>query len=515
MNFTAPPFCFFMPNIYTKKESYVNEFGLPFHGRIGRLVILSYQIDEDLIENINKFVDRKLCPDYDYFESYKDILEFDIIYSLIHVKIDNLIIDLSNPEFNILKQIEFIDRTNRFKRIRLKSLKFLQNLINLRSVEYLKTTISIMYPFPDYLELFPNLKNFEINYAGFERIPGNGFSCLKQLEVLSIKPSGFISNNAFRGLDSLKKLYVIGVFNVKLENDTFKELNNLEELIIDTYNVTSVEPNTFEYLKKLTTLFIDSNKIEKIDLNGLNSLKHFYFKGGKNKLVFDSNFFKNRLNVTVIDLEDSIYCQLPADIFIELKCLKYLSICDRRIISNDDKIMTNFDFLKPLNKLEYLRLALSEDLYSNFNQIKLPCVKFLSIKCRIFKVLENNFENLVTLEIKMLEKLEPGCFDKLKGIKNLLLIFHNEKRVDYIDSKYFATLDNLDYLKARSWSGRPIGLDKFDSFLQMFDKGKKLNKDIRDSYAEVSNENVEIDIYSGLTNETKEAINFSRNAISR
>ncbi|CAF1066969.1 unnamed protein product [Brachionus calyciflorus] len=171
------PFCFFVPNKFNELKGSVNQYG--------KLIILSNQIDEDLVAKISEFIDREEYPDYYYFESYKDLLKFEVINKLIEIKFDNLIIDLSKPELNILKQLE-LDDTKRFKRIRLKSFKFLKKLINLSSVEYLKTSIYDMYPFPDYLELFPCLKNLEFDYAYFEFIPSKAFSCLKQLETLTI-----------------------------------------------------------------------------------------------------------------------------------------------------------------------------------------------------------------------------------------------------------------------------------------------------------------------------------------
>ncbi|CAF1132596.1 unnamed protein product, partial [Brachionus calyciflorus] len=136
------------------------------------------------------------------------------------------------------------------------------------------------------------------------------------------------------------------------------------------------------------------------------------------------------------------------------------------------------------------------------------------IKCRTGLNLEDNFENLVTLSVESIKKLKPGCFNKLKGIKNLLLVFSYNRNIGYIDSTYFDTLDNLDYLYTKTdfySSIDDIGLERGEYFVQLFDKRKKLNKKI-DSLVKISNEEAIIDVFSELSNDTKEAINVSKEA---
>ncbi|CAF1105730.1 unnamed protein product, partial [Brachionus calyciflorus] len=200
-----------------------------------------------------------------------------------------------------------------------------------------------MYPFPNFFGYFPCLKNLEIYDANLEFIPSNAFSNLLELETLLIDESRVrsIEKEAFSGLKSLKKLDLRNGRDAEtLDNNIFKDLIDLEELLIE--------------------------------------------------------FFDNCPYLTEVDLEDSINCQLTDDLFMELKCLKYLNIRNGKLSVKGSKILTDFNFLKPLKKLEFLNLTLNEDLLEAFGQVKLPNLKFLSMICRTLPIFENNFENLVT-----------------------------------------------------------------------------------------------------------------------
>ncbi|CAF1044020.1 unnamed protein product [Brachionus calyciflorus] len=400
------PFCFFVQNdsIENKKDLYfeMTYSKFIFHNQIGKLIILKTQIDQDLVEEIKKSILENSEPKTHFFDSFTELLKYHVILKLVKNKFNDLIIDLSKPEENSLKKIKFSDDSERFKRIKLKNIEFLQLFINLSLVEFLRTEIDEMYPFPDYLDFFPNLKTLEIYKADWKYLPSNGFLSLKQLESLILESVSIesIEKDAFKGLKKLKKLSLIGSYIESFNRNMFEELENLEELNI-----------------------VNWEKIEGLDINCLTSLRHLYLVGRRNKLVLNSNFLKYCCNLTVIDLEDSLINHLPADIFWPIKCLKYLNVSNDKCLSNDDNTLINFDFLEPLNNLEYLKAILNDCLFNCFNQIKIPSLKFLWMSCKNFRVLENNLENLVTLKIDSLEKLEAGCFNNLTSIKNLLLNF--------------------------------------------------------------------------------------------
>ncbi|CAF1028935.1 unnamed protein product [Brachionus calyciflorus] len=510
------PFCFFIEKEFEndKKNRTIPMFGI--RNGLGKLIILKNQIEEDLIQKIKNFIFENESPDKYYYDSFKDYLKFHITLKLIDAQCSNLIIDLSNPEFNILKIIKFFDYTKRFKRIRLKNLKCLGSLINLKAVENLTTVISGMYPFPDYLGLFQYLKNLEIYDSNWEILPSNGFSSLKLLENLTLYKTEIrlIEKDAFKGLKNLKRL-IIRIGNTKtLENNMFNDLVNLQELSFDEFEITSIKLNTFIDLKKLETLFVSHNTIEQMELSGLTSLRYLYLMGRRNKLLLDSNFFNNCFNLTVINLEDFYINDLPSNIFESLKCLKYLNISNRKLFLSDNIILKSFDFLKPLKYLEYLSVTLNEDLYQYFNLIELPILKYLCIKCYNVPILKNNFKNLITLQMEFIKKIEPLCFNNLNGIRNLKLIFDDNRNLGYIYSTYFNTLDNLDYLffKSINYLGEHLNLSAGECFVQLFDRKKRLNKSIK-GQIEIKNEDAEIDICFGLSDETKNAIEISNLAL--
>ena len=219
--------------------------------------------------------------------------------------------------------------------------------------------------------------------------------------------------------------------------------------------------------------------MEGLNINCLMSLKHLNLIGRHNRLVLDLHFLKNCCNLTAINLEDSFINQIPSDIFQSIKCLKYLNVCNEKCLSNDEQLLIDYDFLKPLNNLEYLKVTVNDNMFNCFNQVKLPSLKFLCISCKHVQVLENNFENLVSLKIDELEKLEPGCFNKLNGLKNLMINFSETRSLVSLDSKYFKRLDNLDFLetKCHCMSAYNYAQEKSEYFIQMFDEKKKLEID--------------------------------------
>ncbi|CAF0893734.1 unnamed protein product [Brachionus calyciflorus] len=506
------PFCFFIDKEFNKKKKNQDVPMFDHKNGFGKLIILKNQIDEDLVENIKNYIILRREPeDYD-FDSYKDYLKFHIQLKLIEAQCSNLIIDLSNPESNILKIIKLFDYTERFKKIRFKNLKCLEYLINLKAVESLNTEISGMYPFPDYLGLFPFLKHLEISDSNWETLPSNGFASLKLLETLMLKKTKIrsIEKDAFKGLKNLIKLSFDTGRATILQNSMFNDLDNLKELSFDFFGITSIKPNTFKDLKNLETLSLNKNTIEQMDLNGLNCLKYLYLIDSEYKSKIDLMFFENCFNLTVINLEDFYSYDLQSNTFESLKCLKYLNISHEKLFLKDNIILTTFDFLKPLKFLEYLSVTLNEDLYHNFNLIELPSLKYLCIKCYTVPILENNFKNLVSLKIEFIKKLEPCCFNKLNGIRNLILFFNDNTKLGYIDSTYFNTLDNLDYLGTGScnFSGYYLDSQIGECFAQLFDGKKKLNKRFT-ALINITNKDAEIDIYFGLSDETKNGIKYS------
>ncbi|CAF1073486.1 unnamed protein product [Brachionus calyciflorus] len=459
---------------------------LPFYNNIAKLIILKTQIDEDLLEEIEIFITQNREPDSYFFESFTELLKYNIIIDLVETKFNDLIIDLSNPEINTLRTIEFTDDSYRFKRIKLKNIQFIQLLINPNSVEILRTNIEEIYPFPDYFSLFANIKTLEIYKAIWEYLPSNGFSNLKFLETLLIESRElkFIQEDVFKGLNYLKSLSIRESYIKMFHRDTFKDLDCLQELTI-----------------------VNGKEIESLDLSYLRSLKHLYLRGRRNRLVLNSHILKDLTNLTVVDLEESYMDHIPAETFQSLKFLKSLNVSNRQFFLYDEPILINYDFLKPLKNLEYLSVTVTENLFNYFNQVKMPSLKYLWMNCKCFKILENNFENLVTLKIDLLEKLEPGCFNKLNDIKNLILNFRETESLVNVDSTYFKRLDNLDFLRTEPdyMASFEYLQEKGEFFLKMFDEKKKLENTERD-YFTVYNSDTKIDLYLGLSDETKQEV---------
>ncbi|CAF1047141.1 unnamed protein product [Brachionus calyciflorus] len=360
------PFCFFVLNdsLENKKDLYfeMKYSKFIFQNEIGKLIILKTQIDHYLVEEIKKTILENSEPETHFFDSFTELLKYNVILKLVKNKFNDLIIDLSKPEVNSLKRIEFSDDSERFKRIKLKNIEFLQLFINPSLVEFLRTEIDEMYPFPDYLDFFQNLKTLEIYKADWKYLPSNVFLSLKQLESLILESVSIesIEKDAFKGLKKLKKLSLIGSYIESFNRNMFEELENLEE-----FNIINWE------------------KIEGLDINCLTSLRHLYLVGRRNKLVLNSNFFKYCCNLTAIDLEDSLINHLPADIFSPIKCLKYLNVSNDKCLSNDDNTLINFDFLEPLNNLEYLKVTLNDH-----NLVNIDSTYFNSL---------DNLDNLETI----------------------------------------------------------------------------------------------------------------------
>ena len=95
-----------------------------------------------------------------------------------------------------------------------------------------------------------------------ESIADDAFEGLEQLQELNLSSNHDIKtlkSNQFRGLHSLKKLY-LGECNIEtIEDDCFLALNQLESLYLHNNNIKHLNSNQFKGLSSLKKLVLELN----------------------------------------------------------------------------------------------------------------------------------------------------------------------------------------------------------------------------------------------------------------
>jgi peroxidase len=89
----------------------------------------------------------------------------------------------------------------------------------------------------------------------------NTFGELKNLEMLSLQENQIaaIDQTAFKGLVSLKYLYMSNNKLTFILPNTFSELKNLAKLKLDHNQIVIIHPDAFKGLGSLKQLFINNN----------------------------------------------------------------------------------------------------------------------------------------------------------------------------------------------------------------------------------------------------------------
>ena len=117
-----------------------------------------------------------------------------------------------------------------------------------------------------------------LHHANIESIDNNTFNKLNGLKTLVISGNDFkkptIDTDIFRGLTSLKVLYLNDNNLESINQRVFKSLESLELLYLSNNRLKIIEQNTFDGLgSNLVYLYLSGNQITEINQNVFQELK--------------------------------------------------------------------------------------------------------------------------------------------------------------------------------------------------------------------------------------------------
>ncbi|CAF0888102.1 unnamed protein product [Brachionus calyciflorus] len=400
-------FCFFISSI--KKADFLST------KEIGKLVITNQYLPSLITTQIIKLVNKEMkVADID--KKIDNYLKIKLIHTILNNR-DGEIIDLSNTQKNVIKNVFLMER---FECLGNNTFDQLENLINLDQIETLDIAfdgIDELYPdwfkqfqsikrlfvggcldhsdlkivlkMPENLESlsllknkldcftkemfqFENLKNIIFNENGLKLIDTNAFSNLKKLETIYIINNGAsirIDESAFEGLDKLEILDLKNSEILSIDHLNLRDLKNLKVLVLSNNFLKNINPeiiNRFVYLEVLDLI-------------------------GNPELEFDIELI-NLHNLKCLFLEKTGLKKL--DIFPKLQALEI-----NKLISFDQNCF-NFP-----NSIDYLKLGISR---IDVNSINL--CHFNGLQNMVF--IELNSENSNLFNIENLERLS-GIFSSL------------------------------------------------------------------------------------------------------
>lgn len=202
----------------------------------------------------------------------------------------------------------------------LKSLsKFYLDRNNLKQID-----TSLYHPFQDTLTVL-DLQRNKIRF--FEESMSSPFMNLSRLSDLKLdgqQPHGItlLPHTFFRGLHSLKSLYLTNNNIVRLDPSVFDDLTSLRFLTLDTccVGVAQLQSGVFKNLRNLTKLIVENMGIQN----------------------FSKDVFGNLTKLGVLQLNRNVMHSIPVDALESLPSLYYLDIrdiplsctCDNSLLQN-------------------------------------------------------------------------------------------------------------------------------------------------------------------------------------
>ncbi|CAF0785198.1 unnamed protein product [Brachionus calyciflorus] len=381
-----------------------------------------------------------------------------IIDDLIFSKRDQEIVDLSIPENNILKNVYF-----EFSKIKgVENFQILNSLINIDHIENLVIKISKRLP-KEFFAKFKSLKSLRINLL-FHLESECFLGCnIEDLEIYSHGRDFILNINSLNNLTKLKKLEIS---NIKIQNFGSKCLSNLNQL---------------------NTIIFRECKIDNLSsfcLQDLASLKHLYFKGCLIQKIGKYGF--NSESLRYLNLKESTLPHCFEPVWLNsLVNLEYLNL--GLLNQNKRESVTN-----------------SIGLKLDFEELKLPKLKFLAIDSNVLPVFHNL--NLQFLQVNYLESFESINSMNHANLKGLCLKIPKSLFVK-IKKDYLENLENLVHLEFRLIENEYI-LDVNENITEEFFKSllKPIDKIVL--YKQLTNSCLTT-IYKDLKEMVKNEIDFS------
>ena len=245
----------------------------------------------------------------------------------------------------------------------------------------------------------------------------------------------------FRGLSSMRRLWLTNIPLNELPPRVFSGLSNLEVLELDGISLNALPQSVFHGMNDLESLSIEDNSLTALPegiFHGLGNLERLDMSG--NSLgALSADTFQGLNKLETLDLNDNSLTTLPEGVFSELNNLGWLSLTRNALTELPEGIFSD------LNSLEILWLT------SN-NLLRLPPGVFRGL---------SSIEGLY-LSKNALSELPADLFQGLDTLKSLTL-YRNDLRS--LPLGIFSGLNSLHWLTLHDNSLDELPKGIFDDVL--------------------------------------------------
>ncbi|CAJ2377192.1 MAG: hypothetical protein IBGAMO2_50011 [Arenicellales bacterium IbO2] len=166
-------------------------------------------------------------------------------------------------------------------------------------------------------------------YSSSQRIPLANSPCatvtaehLRAITEVNVAfgPLGTLTENAFAGMDNLRKLYLSAVTPriTALPANLFAGLSKLQELRLQGNQISSLPAGVFAGLSELRQLTMQNNQLTALPENvfaGLGELRLLALGGNRDLTTLPANVFAETANLRVLDLSGSRFTAFPPGVF--------------------------------------------------------------------------------------------------------------------------------------------------------------------------------------------------------
>ena len=319
-------------------------------------------------------------------------------------------------------------------------------LQGLASLETLDLSINQLSDLPSsFLSPLTGLKSLDLSHNLLRQLPAGLFvNTTLTLDTINLSWNNLtVTNDTFRGLSSLTKLFLAGNSICAISSSLFSDLNQLSELDLSDNKIVDMEPGLLSFAREtLTCLNLSGNKISRI-------LPRVFHNGpvlekidlSRNKIrIINAITFEN-LGLRSIDLSHNEIEFIHPDAFTFIAALSMVYLNHNRLTRVPSMLLYNIAGLTDVdldyNLIDSLPAGALSDLW--VDKISLTWNKISSIDQQAFANL-SQFCKSIDLSGNRIAQIPNNTFSTLSSVSHLSLS-HN--RLTQVTNGTFAGLNAL------------------------------------------------------------------------
>ena len=401
--------------------------------------------------------------------------------------------------------------------IRTISMEAVRNMTLLTYIDFSSSYLSFL---PERaFHTLSHLQHLDLSHNGFPHLHKNTFSNLTALSYLNLQDSelGILPTHLFCGLHNLQVLELShsgSGIPLELPGDIFRGLSSLRKLYLGSSRLRLLDENIFQDLESLEILAVNDNFLQTLPAGLFEktiSLSQIHLMSNR-LLQLPDNIFDRLSNVRYIDLHGNFLRVIPRRLFYNLSRLEEVYLYDNMLthLSRETFQFTNITSLRlEGNNLQVLPEKLFhglplKSLNLKYNRItQLPkqifqgssAVSHLSLEANTLQKLDLVFRGLTKLLVldlrhNSLSNLSERLFEDLNSLKTLQLsnnvlvtlpplIFQRlqhlsylgltENNINYLERGIFQNLKHLSEISLRSNDLRSFDICIFTQRLKILD----------------------------------------------